>query len=98
MGLALIPIPVKKMSGGRVEDETIMMKTLSFSEIVRGRDASVRVTEDGYLYAIELTQVMTGADAKYASQVILIENLIRDFCRLGKTHVCILQYWVFLVF
>ena len=88
VGLALIPIPVE-MSGGRDENETTM-KTLSFGEIVRGRDASVRVTEDGFLYAIELAQVMTGADAKYASQVILIENPIRDFCRLGKNHVCFL--------
>jgi hypothetical protein len=44
-------------------------KTLSFAEIVRGRDASVPATDDGYLYAVKLAMVMTGADNNYAGQV-----------------------------
>jgi hypothetical protein len=32
----------------------------SFAEIVQGRDASVRVTDDGLLYAVDLVMVMTG--------------------------------------
>ncbi len=48
------------------------VQTISFGEIVRGRDASVRVTDDGYLYAVDLVMVMTGADRKYASQVIFV--------------------------
>lgn len=47
-----------------------MPKTMSFAEIVRGRDASVRLTDDGYLYAVDLVMVMTGADRNYAAQVI----------------------------
>lgn len=35
-------------------------KFFSFSEIVKGRDSSVRVTDDGLLYAVDLTMVMTG--------------------------------------
>lgn len=33
---------------------------MSFAEIVKGRDASVRMTDDGYLYAVDLVMVMTG--------------------------------------
>lgn len=43
---------------------------MSFAEIVKGRDASVRMTDDGYLYAVDLVMVMTGADRNYAGQVI----------------------------
>ena len=50
------------MSGDKV-------KSFSFAEIVRGRDASVRMTDDGYLYAVDLSMVMTGADRNYAGQV-----------------------------
>jgi len=42
---------------------------MSFAEIVKGRDASVRMTDDGYLYAVDLVMVMTGADRNYAGQV-----------------------------
>jgi hypothetical protein len=45
------------------------VKSFSFAEIVRGRDASVRMTDDGYLYAVDLSMVMTGADRNYAGQV-----------------------------
>jgi hypothetical protein len=35
-------------------------KTFSFAEIVQGRDAGVRVTDDNMLYAVDLVMVMTG--------------------------------------
>ena len=35
-------------------------KVMSFAEIVQGRDATVRVTHDGFLYAVDLVMVMTG--------------------------------------
>ena len=35
-------------------------QTISFAEIVQGRDASVRVTVDGMIYAVDLVMVMTG--------------------------------------
>lgn len=47
---------------------------MSFAEIVKGRDASVRMTDDGYLYAVDLVMVMTGADRNYAGQVIQEKN------------------------
>ena len=50
------------------------VKTMSFAEIVKGRDASVRMTDDGYLYAVDLVMVMTGADRNYAGQVIQEKN------------------------
>ena len=34
--------------------------SFSFAEIVQGRDASVRVTHDGLLYAVDLVMVVTG--------------------------------------
>ena len=37
---------------------------------MHGRDASVRVTEDKLLYAVDLVMVVNGADKNYASQVI----------------------------
>ncbi len=35
-------------------------KVVSFAEIVQGRDASVRVTDDNFLFAVDLAMVMTG--------------------------------------
>lgn len=51
---------------GRMSDR---VKTFSFAEIVRDRDAAVRITDDGYFYAVDLSMVMTGADRNYAAQV-----------------------------
>ena len=45
------------------------VKTFSFAEIVRDRDSAVRITDDGYFYAVDLSMVMTGADRNYAAQV-----------------------------
>jgi hypothetical protein len=46
------------------------VQTISFAEIIRGRDATVRVTHDHLIYAVDLVMVMNGADRRYASQVI----------------------------
>ncbi len=45
-------------------------KTFSFAEIVHGRDSSVRVTDDGLFYAVDLVMVVTGKDRDYAGQII----------------------------
>jgi hypothetical protein len=45
-------------------------KLFSFAEVVKGRDASVRVTDDGLLYAVDLAMVMTGKDRDHAGQAI----------------------------
>ena len=42
--------------------------TLSFAEIVQGRDSSVPVTADGMLYAVQLVMVMTGKDRNCAGR------------------------------
>lgn len=34
--------------------------TISFADIVQGRNADVRVTVDGLIYAVDLVMVMTG--------------------------------------
>jgi hypothetical protein len=43
-------------------------KKFSFAEIVQGRDASVRVTDDNMLYAVDLVMVMTGKDRNNAGR------------------------------
>ena len=43
---------------------------ISFAEIVQGRDASVRVTDDRLLYAVDLAMVGTGHSRDYAAQII----------------------------
>lgn len=43
-------------------------KLFSFAEVVQGRDASVRVTDDGLLYAVDLAMVMTGKDRNNAGR------------------------------
>jgi hypothetical protein len=45
-------------------------RTFSFAEIVHGHESSVRVTDDGLLYAVDLVMVVTGKDRDYAGQVI----------------------------
>ena len=35
-------------------------KVMSFAEVVQGREASVRVTHDGFLYAVDLVKAITG--------------------------------------
>ena len=41
----------------------------SFAEIVKNRDASVRVTDDGMLYLIDFVVVAQGCSRNYASVV-----------------------------
>jgi len=41
-------------------------KIMSFAEIVDGRDAGVRVTSDGLLYAVDLVMAMTGNTKKHS--------------------------------
>lgn len=43
---------------------------MSFADIVQGRDATVRVTEDKLIYAVDLVCVFTGKDNNHASEVI----------------------------
>ena len=43
---------------------------ISFAEIVPGRDASVRVTVDGLIYAVDLVMAMTGKDRDQAGMVL----------------------------
>lgn len=50
--------------------KTHSVKTISFGEIVQGRDANVRVTDDGCLHAVDLVMVVTGCDGNYAGQVL----------------------------
>jgi hypothetical protein len=45
-------------------------RLFSFAEIVQGRDASVRVTDDGLLYAADLVMVVTGNNRDYACHVL----------------------------
>ena len=61
------------------------MKCISFDEIVQGRDANVRVTDDGYVFAVDLVMVVTGKDRDHASltirrisdDVFLSENFVQ---------------------
>ena len=43
---------------------------LSFAELVKGRDASVRVTNDNLIYAVDLTMVVTGKERDYPGQIL----------------------------
>jgi hypothetical protein len=45
-------------------------KLLSFAEIVQGRDASVRVTDDGMLDVVDLVMVVTGKNCNCSNEVL----------------------------
>ncbi len=45
-------------------------KTISFEEVVQDRDTTVRVTDDGMIYAIDLVIAMTGKDRNDAGQIL----------------------------
>lgn len=53
-----------------VISEQAAQKYFSFAEIVQGRDASVRVTVDGLLYAVDLVMVVTGKNREDAAKAI----------------------------
>lgn len=44
-------------------------KMISFAELIQGRDASVRVTDNNELYLVDLTMTMHGSSRNYATQV-----------------------------
>lgn len=45
-------------------------KYISFEEIIKGRDTTVRFTNDGLLYAVELVMAVTGKDRNHSSEVL----------------------------
>lgn len=55
-------------------------KFLSFEEIVHGRDATVRITDDGMLFVVDLVVVVTGKSRDDASKVIRMipENIFQS--------------------
>lgn len=62
--------------------EPTAQRYFSFAEIVQGRDSSVRVTDDGLLYAVDLAMVMTGKNRNDAGQAI--RNLKEEIFQSGK--------------
>ena len=67
----------KKIAIGVLYAETVafsitMIEQVSFEEIVQGRDATVRVTKDNLLYAVDLAMVMTGKTKKDAARDLRI--------------------------
>ncbi len=44
-------------------------KAMSFAEIIQGRNATVRVSNDGLLYAVDLVMVMTEKDQRHFNVV-----------------------------
>ncbi len=59
-------------------------KIFSFSEIVHGRESSVRVTDDGLLYAVDLAMVVTGKDRDHAGQAL--RSISNDIFHSLKYH------------
>jgi hypothetical protein len=47
-----------------------MLKTFSFADIVQGRNASVRMTDDNMLVAVDIVMVVTGKDRDHAGQTL----------------------------
>jgi len=45
-------------------------KVFSFAEVVQGRDANVRITDDGLLYAVDLCMVVTGHNRDDAGKTL----------------------------
>ena len=43
---------------------------ISFAEIVKGRNADVRITSDGLLYAVDLVMVMTGKNCNNSNECL----------------------------
>ena len=51
-------------------DSASVINTISFEEIVKERDAKVRVTADGYLYAVDLVMIITGNNRNDSGMVL----------------------------
>jgi hypothetical protein len=47
----------------------VATESISFAEIIKDRDSTVRMTPDRMLYAVELAMVETGKDKIYSGQV-----------------------------
>ena len=45
-------------------------KSISFDELVKGRESTVRVTADGLLYAVDLVVVVTAKNREDSAKVI----------------------------
>jgi hypothetical protein len=45
-------------------------KYLSFEEIVHGRDATVRITDDGYIFAVDLVKVVSGKSREDSAKTL----------------------------
>jgi len=54
------------------------VKIMSFADIVQGRTTGVRITSDGYLYAVDLVMVMSG--------IFNLFILIQFFLKLSIHH------------
>lgn len=46
------------------------IKAISFAEIIHGRDSSMRVTHDGFIYAVDLVMVVTGLDRNHSGNAL----------------------------
>ena len=45
-------------------------KILSFEKITHGRESTVRITDDGFIYAVDLTMVVTGQNRDHAGKTL----------------------------
>ena len=45
--------------------------TISFADVVKGRDADVRVTRDNLVFPVDLAMVMSGKNVNDANEVLL---------------------------
>ena len=61
---------LKKIKCNNQAQMSDALQSISFAEIVRDRDATVRVTSDGLLYAVDLVLVVTGKDRNQAGEVL----------------------------
>jgi hypothetical protein len=68
----LLKVAIPKMDQPCEQYEQVLttQRYFSFAEIVKGRDASVRVTEDGLFFAVDLAMVVTGKDRDHAGQAL----------------------------
>ena len=55
---------------GKVKDMQGNKEPLSFAEIVKGRDASVRVIEDGLVDVVDLVMVVTGKNCNHSNELL----------------------------
>ena len=58
------------------------MTTISFSELIKDSDSTVRVTDDGLLYAVDLVIVVTGSSRDNAGHAIrtIPEHIFPQVC------------------